>query len=185
MTDIPNILRLRKKHGRGAPRPATATDGARLVADQSLPGAVIAGLAAIVVFCLLWVMLTALLDRVFPWLIILLGAMVGFAVQRAGRGVGWHHPLLAAALTIVGALIANIVLAAATTADIFDTGMLHIIRAVTSMTWPVFFDEVMTAADAFYAVFAAALAAFFANRRLTRSQYFALRQWRAESDGHH
>lgn len=185
MADIPNVLRLRKKHGRGAPRPATAADGARLVADQSLPGAIIAGLVAIIVFCFLWVTLTALLDRVLPWLTVLLGAMVGFAVQRAGRGVGWRHPLLAAALTIVGALIANVVLAAATTADIFDTATLDIIRAVTSMTWPVFFDEVMTAADAFYAIFAAALAAFFANRRLTRSQYFALRLWRAESDGHH
>jgi hypothetical protein len=185
MADIPNVLRLRKKHGRGAPRSATAADGARLVADQSLPGAIIAGLVAIVVFCFFWVALTALLDRVLPWLTILLGAMVGLAVQRAGRGVGWRHPLLAAVLTIAGALIANVVLAAATTADIFDTATLHIIRAVTSMTWPVFFDEVMTAADAFYAVFAAALAAFLANRRLTRSQYFALRLWRAESDGHH
>lgn len=184
MTDTPNVLRLRKKHGQGAPRAATAADGARLVADQSLSGAVIAGLVAVIVFCLLWVMLTALLDRVFPWLTVLLGAMVGYAVQRAGRGVGWRHPLLAAVLTLAGALVANIVLAAATTADIFDTGTLQIIRAVTSMTWPVFFDEVMTAADAFYAIFAAALAAFLANRRLTRSQYFALRLWRAESDGH-
>jgi hypothetical protein len=185
MTKIPNVLRLRKKHGRGAPPPATAADGARLVADQSLPGAVIAGLVAIIVFCLFWVALTALVDRVFPWLVILLGGMVGFAVRRAGRGVGWLHPCLAGLLTILGSLIANVVLAAATTADIFDTGTLYIIRAVTSMTWPVFFDEVMTAADAFYAVFAAALAAFLANRRLTRSQYFALRLWRAESDGHH
>ena len=184
MADIPNILRLRKKHGPGAPRPATAADGARLVADQSLPNAIIAGIVAIVVFSVFWVALTALVDRVFPWLTILLGAMVGFAVQRSGRGVGWHHPLLAAVLTLAGAMLANIVLAAATTADIFDTGTLHIMRAVTSMTWPVFFDEVMNAADAFYAVFAAALAAFLGNRRLTRSQYYALRLWRAESDGH-
>lgn len=185
MADIPNVLRLRKKHGRGAPRPATAEDGARLVADQSLVGAIVAGAVAIVIYCVFWVALTSLLERVFPWMTIVLGAMVGFAVQRAGRGVGWHHPVLAAALTLAGALLANIVLAAATTADIFDTGTLHIIRAVTSMTWPVFFDEVMNAADAFYAVFAAALAAFLANRRLTRSQYYALRLWRAESDGHH
>ena len=185
MTEIPNVLRLRKKHGRGAPRSATAADGARLIADQSLPNAASAGIIAIIVFCIFWVTVTALLDRVFPWLTIFLGAMVGFVVQRAGRGVGWRHPLLAAVLTLSGAMTANIVLAAATTADIFDTGTLHIIRAVTSMTWPVFFDEVMNAADAFYAIFAGALAAFLANRRLTRSQYYSLRLWRAESDGHH
>ena len=111
--------------------------------------------------------------------------MVGFAVQRAGRGIDWRYPLLAATLALFGAVLANIVLAASTTADIFDTSTLHILKAVTSMTWSVFFDEVMTAADGFYAVVAAALAAFLANRRLSRSQYYALRLMRAESDRHH
>ena len=50
------------------------------------------------------------------------------------------------------------------------------------MTWPVFFNEVLTVADGFFAVVAAGLAAFFANRKLTRKQYYALRQWREESD---
>ena len=185
MVEVPNILRLRKRHGSGKSRPVTSADGARLVADQSLPKAIVGGIAAIAVFCVFWVALTVLVDRVFPWLTILLGGMIGFAVQRAGHGVDWRHPLLAACLTLAGALVANVILAASTTADIFDTGTLHIIRAVTSMTWPVFFDEVMTAADGFYAVFAAALAAFLANRRLTRSQYYALRLWRADSDRHH
>ena len=85
---------------------------------------------------------------------------------------------------LAGSIISNVVLAASTTADSYGTGTLEVLRSVTSMTWPVFFAEVMTAADAFYAVFAAALAAFLANRRLTRSQYYALRLWRAESDRH-
>ena len=185
MTDSPNVLRLRKKHGSGTPRGATVADGERLLAAQSLRNAIIAGLAAVVIFCVFWVALTALIDRVFPWITVLLGAMVGFAVQRAGRGIDWRYPLLAATLAVVGAVLANIVLAASSTADIFDTSTLHILQAVTSMTWPVFFDEVMTAADGFYAVVAAALAAFLANRRLSRSQYYALRLMRAESDRHH
>ena len=184
MKDIPSILRLRKRHGAGVARAVDAADGERLVRAQSLPAAVVAGLVAIAIFCVMWVALTSLLDRVFPWLTLLLGAMVGFAVQRAGRGVDWSYPLLAAILALAGALIANIVVAASTTADIFDTGTLDILRAVTSMTWPVFFEEVFTAADAFYAAFAAALAAFLANRRLSRAQYYALRLWRERSDGH-
>ena len=185
MTDLPNVLRLRKKHGAGVPRDATIADGKRLLEVQSLPNAIVAGLVAVVVFCIFWVVLTALIDRVFPWITVLLGAMVGFAVQRAGRGIDWRYPLLAAALALLGAVLANIVLAASTTADIFDTSTLHVLKAVTSMTWPVFFDEVMTAADGFYAVVAAALAAFLANRRLSRAQYYALRLMRAESDRHH
>jgi len=185
MTDHPNVLRLRKKHGSGTPLEATVADGERLLGAQSLRSALVAGVVAVAIFCVLWIALTALIDRVFPWITVLLGAMVGFAVQRAGRGVDWRYPLLAAVLALTGAVLANIVLAAATTADIFDTNTLLVLKSVTSMTWPVFFDEVMTAADGFYAVVAAALAAFLANRRLSRSQYYALRLARSKSDRHH
>ena len=176
---------MRKKHGTGKRRNVTAEDGARLVRAQSFRNAAVAGVLAIIVFSLLWVALSALFDRVFPWMTVVLGAMVGFVIQHAGRGVDWRFPVLAVALTLVGALLANIVVAASTTADIFDTSTLHVLRSVTSMTWPVFFDEVLTVADGFYAVFAAGLAAFLSHRRLTRSQYHALRLWRAQSDGHH
>lgn len=178
-------LRLRRKHGAGKLRDATAEDGKRLFRAQSLRNAVVAGLIAIAIFSALWIAFSGLLDRVFPWMTVFLGAMVGFAVRQAGRGVDWRFPALAAVLTLLGALFANIVVAASTTADIFDTSTLHVLQSVTSMTWPVFFDEVLNVADGFYAVSSAGLAAFLSNRPLTRSQYYALRLWRAQSDGHH
>ena len=184
MAENSNPLRLRKKHGPGTRRDASAADGERLVRVQSLTSALVASLIAIVIFCFLWISLTSLANRVFPWMTVVLGAMLGFTVQRAGRGVDWRFPVLAAVLTLAGALLANIIVAAAYTAETFGTGTLEILKSVTSMTWPVFFDEVLTAADAFYAVLAAGLAAFYANRRLTRTQYYALRLWRAKSDGH-
>jgi len=179
-----NPLRLRKKHGSGARRDISASDGHRLVLAQSLRNAFIAGVITIAVFCALWVALTTLTNRVFPWITVLLGAMLGLAMRRAGRGVDWRFPVLAAVMSVLGALLGNIVVAASYTAETFDTGTLQILRAVTSMTWPVFFDEVLTAADGFYAALAAGLAAFLANRHLTRSEYYALRLWRAESDRH-
>jgi len=154
------------------------------VSAQSLRNAMTAGLIAIIVFCMLWIALTSITNRVFPWMTVLLGAMLGFAVRRAGRGVDWRFPTLAAVLALLGALLGNVAVAAAYTAETFDTGTLQVLRSVTSMTWPVFFDEVLTAADGFYAVLAAGLAAFLANRHLTRSQYYALRLWRAESNRH-
>jgi len=178
-------LRLRKKHGSGERRDVSVVDGERLVHAQSFGYGLFAGLVTIVVFSALWVALSSLTNRVFPWMTVLLGAMLGFVVRRAGRGVDWRFPVLAAVLALLGALLANIIVAASYTAETFDTGTLQILRAVTSMTWPVFFDEVLTAADGFYAVLAAGLAAFLANRQLTRSQYYALRLWRARSDGHH
>lgn len=179
-----NPLRLRKKHGLGLRRNVSAADGERLVLAQSIRRALVSGLIAVIVFCVFWAALSSMLDRVFPWMTVVLGALIGFAIRHGGRGVDWRFPLLAAVLALLGALLGNVVIAASYTAETFNTGTLQILRAVTSMTWPVFFDEVLTAADGFYAVLAAGLAAFFANRRLTRSQYYALRLWRARSDGH-
>jgi hypothetical protein len=85
-------------------------------------------------------------------------------------------------MAVAGSLIANVVVAASVTAEALGTGTLDVLRAVTSMTWPVYFDERLTVADGFYAAVAAALAAFYANRRLTRFEYQALRLCREERE---
>ena len=106
-------------------------------------------------------------------------------IRAAGRGVDWRFPALAAGMAVGGAIASNIALAASTTAAEFGIGTLHILQAVTSMTWPVFFDEVWNVADGFFAIVGAAFAAFLAPRRLSRAQRFALRLWREQlSDGH-
>lgn len=184
MSKPENLLRLRKKHGEGRKVDITAADGARLVRAQSFGNAVVAGLIAIILFCVIWVALTSLANRVFPWMTVALGAGVGLLIRRAGKGVDWRFPTLAAVMAVSGSIIGNIVLAASTTATEYGTGTLEILQAVTSMTWPVFFDEVWNIADGFYAVVAAGVAAFFANPRLTRAEFHALRLWREQSDGH-
>ena len=179
MSNTQSPLRLRKKHD-GEPSDVTAADGKRLVDAQSIRNAAIAGIITIVVFSLLWAAMTSLVNRVFPWMTVVLGYLLGYAVRRAGHGVDWQFPALAAVLAVTGSLAANILVAADYTAETFATDTLHILQSVTSMTWPVFFDEVLSVADAFYAAMSAGLAAFLANRRLTRQQYYALRLWRGE-----
>lgn len=178
MGEAQNPLRLRKKHGSGKPVDVTAANGAELVQQQSLGNAIVAGLVAVIVFSLFWVSVSELSNRVFPWFTVLLGFLLGYSIRLAGRGVDWRFPLLAALLALAGSLFAHFVVAASVTADGFGTGTLDILSSVTLMTWPVFFEEVLTAADGFYAVVAAGLAAFYANRRLTRRQYHALRLWK-------
>ncbi len=180
----PSPLRLRRKHGEGRRPAANEEDGHRLVRAQSLRNAVMAGLIVFVLFSIAWVALTALTSRVFPWMTVLLGATIGYAMQRAGRGLDWRFPVAAAALTLLASVLSNIVVAASTTAAEFGTGTMHILQAVTAMTWPVFFDEAWNMADGFFAVVAAGVAAFFAPRRLTREQRYALRMRREQSDGH-
>jgi len=180
MSDTQNPLRLRKKHGSGRAQEVTPGDARRLIAAQSIRNAIVAGCIVIIIFCVFWIMLSELSNRIFPWLTVLLGFLLGHSIRLAGRGTDWRFPSIAAGLAVAGALIANIVVAASVTAEGFGTGVIEVLRAATSMTWPVFFDEVLTIADGVYAAIAASLAAFYANRRLTRSEYYALRLWREE-----
>lgn len=155
-------------------------DGGKLVATQSIRNAFTAAIIIIIVFSVFWISLSELTDRVFPWFTVVLGFILGHGVRLAGRGTDWRFPLIAALSALVGSLIANVAVSASVTAEDLGIGTLGVLRAVTSMTWPVFFDEVLTVADVFFAVVGASLAAFYANRRLTREQYHALRLWQAE-----
>ncbi len=177
-------LRLPKKHSPAHSEAVSAEDGARLLSGQSLLRATVAGIVTIVLFSILWVLLTRATGRVFPWATLLLGLALGRVIQRAGRGVDWRFPALAALLAILGSLFANITVAAANTAESMGLDILDILSAVTSMTWPVFFEEALSAAAYIYAGIAAVFAAFFANRKLTRSEYRALRLYRERSDRH-
>ena len=180
MSDTVNPLRLRKRHGSGTRKNATSADGGKLVRAQSVRGAIVAGLVTIILFSLFWITVTDLSNRFFPWATVVLGFLVGHSVRLAGRGIDWRFPAIAMVMTLAGSLAANIVLAASVTAESFGTGTLQVLQAVTSMTWPVFFDEVLTVADVFFAVVGAGLAGFYSNRRLTRTECFALRLWRQE-----
>lgn len=174
------ILRLPKRHaGRGTD--SEPIDGGQLVREQSLRDAIYAGLIIVIVFSVLWGMISTLLDRIWPWMTLVLGVLIGLGVRRAGRGLDWRFPLLAAVVAGIGALVSNIVVAAAFTAAALETSTLTVLRAVTVMTWPVFFSEAMSSADAVYALFAAAIAAFYANRRLSRAEFHAVRKWQQDA----
>lgn len=173
---------MRKRHTPPELLQAGTEDGKRLVQHQSLRDALVAGLIVVILFSVLWAMLSTLTNRIFPWMTILLGIMVGLVIRRAGGGLDWRFPALAMAVTLLGALLANIVVAAAFTAGVLETSTFTVLVAVTSMTWPVFFDESISAADIVYALFAAATAAFYANKRLNRGEYLALRKWREEQE---
>jgi len=176
------VLRLPRKHSRDNATPPDPGEGPGLIRQQSLRGAILASLIVVIVFSAAWALLSVVVGRVFPWMTLVQALLVGLAVQRAGRGLDWRFPTVAAMAAMAGALIGNIVVAAAFTAGEFDTGTLTILRSVTTMTWPVFFDEVMTGADFIYGLFGAGLAAFYANRRLGRRQYLALRTWQQQQE---
>lgn len=175
--DKTGVLRLQKKHLPKVSQKPTREDARRLLDAQSVRNAIMASVITIIVFSILWAMLSTLINRIYPWMALIQGILIGLAVRRAGFGLDWRFPTLAALFAVVGALLGNIVVAAAFTAPQLGTTTLNVLRNLTALTWPVFFDEVMTPADLVFALFAAGIAAFYANRRLTRAQNLALRLW--------
>ena len=171
------VLRLPRRHSRDRGSRPDPEAGARLDRAQSPRGAALAALLTIIAFSALWAMLSLALDRLFPWMTVVQGLLVGLAVRRAGRGLDWRFPAIAAIAAVLGALAGNVIVAASFTAAEFETDTLTVLRAATGFTWPVFFDEVMTPADGIYALAAAGVAAYCANRRLTRDQYASYRAW--------
>lgn len=176
-----DVLRLRKKHLPKANAESTPEAAKRLLEAQSVRNAAVASLITITLFSIVWAMLSTLIGSIYPWMTLLLGILVGLAVRRAGRGLDWRFPVLAAVFAVAGSLVASIVVAAAFTAPQLNTDTLTVLRNLTAMTWPVFFGEVMTPADMVYGLFSAGLAAFYANRRLTRAQYLAIRTFEEQS----
>lgn len=178
----PPVLRLRKSHEPDPEAPPDIAIGQRLEAAQSVSTALFAGLVAIIVFSALWAMLSLLLDRFFPWFSLIMGALLGLAIRRAGLGLDWRFPVLAAALALLGSLLGNIVVAATFTAEALQENVLSVLAGFTELNWSAFFAEVLTPADAVFAVFASAIAAFYSIRRLSRRQYLALRLWRQSDE---
>ena len=178
-----DVLRLRKKHLPKVSKEPTPEDAKRLLDAQSVRNAIMASVITIILFSIVWAMLSTLIGSIYPWMTMLLGILIGLAVRRAGFGLDWRFPVMAALFAAAGALVSNIVVAAAFTAPQLGTDTLTVLRNLTALTWPVFFDEVMTPADLVFALFAAGLAAFYANRRLTRAQYLAVRTWEEKNDG--
>jgi hypothetical protein len=176
-----DVLRLRKKHLPKVSKEPTPEDARRLLDAQSVRNAIMASVITITLFSIVWAMLSTLIGSIYPWMTLLLGILVGLAVRRAGFGLDWRFPVLAALFAAAGSLVGNIVVAAAFTAPQLGTDTFTVLRSLTALTWPVFFDEVMTPADIVFALFAAGLAAFYANRRLTRAQYLAVRTWEESS----
>lgn len=174
---LKSIARMPKRH-RGAAHEADQVDVRKLLGAQSLRDAVVAGLIVIILFSVLLAMLSTLIGKAIPLMSILLGIAMGLVIRRAGRGLDWRFPALAAALTLAGSLASTVVVGAAFSAEDLGVSTFEVLRGVTTMTWPVFFDEKVASADIIYALFAAAIAAYYANRRLARSEYSALRKWR-------
>lgn len=174
-----SIYRLRQKH---APRAAgrQPADAGRLLADQSLrSGLMGAGLAALLLIGI-WVAAGLLFDQFFPWFSLLIGFFIGRAVQHFGRGIDWRFPLLAALVTVLAAFLGSFLCALFLTGREFETSALDLLGELSWYTVTTFAGREFGIVGSIYALMAASIAAFFAQRRLTRDEAIALRKHTAD-----
>lgn len=125
---------------------------------------------------LLWVYVAMLFDRYFPWVSIVQGLFTGLAMQRFGRGLDWRFPLAAAGLTAFAAIVGSFLVALYLTGREFGTGALALVDEISAHTISTFLTRDFGVVGYIYMTFAAALAAFFANRRLLTGEAAALRR---------
>ena len=175
-----NSLRLGQKYARDRAR---TVDIDRLIGEQSLRGAVLGALLAWLLLNVVWVYGCLLFDRFFPWFSIVQGFFIGRAVQHYGRGLDWRFPLLAGGIAVLAAFAGSFLSALFLTGREFDTSVLTLAGEISWHTVSTFATNEFAIVGTIYAGMAAALAGFFAGRRLDRYEAVALRKHREAEAG--
>ena len=169
------MLRLQKKHSRKQVYTGPKPDAALIVAQQSVGRAIGGGIAVVLVFGWMWATLSVETGRVFPWLSVLIGAIVGLVMQRYGRGLDWRFPVIAALLAWIGAYAGNLMIGVIETGRYIEAAPFQVFAGLSKDTMENFFANTVTPVDHIYALCAAGVAAFLAKRRLNRREVHALR----------
>ena len=146
-----------------------------ILAQQSIGRAIGGGIAVVLVFGWSWATLSIATGRVFPWLSVLIGALVGVAVRRYGRGLNWRFPVIAALLAWIGAYTGNLIIGIVETGRYLDAGVFNVFAGLSKDTMENFFTITVSPVDHIYAFCAAGVASFLAKRRLNRREILAIR----------
>lgn len=150
-------------------------DATVILAQQSVWRAAAGGIAVILVFGWAWAIFSVQTGHIFPWFTILIGAVVGLAVRRYGRGLDWRFPAIAAFIAWTGAYVDNLMIGIIETGRYIEAEPFRVFAGLSRDTIEYFFANTVTPVDHVYALCAAGVAAFFSKRRLNRREVLAIR----------
>lgn len=179
---VRTLFRLKQKHSAKRKERLPAADGKQLLAAQSVRRGILGTTMVAVLVCWLWAILSMSTGRVFPWFSILMGAVIGLAMQRFGRGLDWRFPMLAAVIAVLAAYAGNLMIGVFETGRYIEAAPLRVLGGLSLDTMANFFRITISPIDHIYAFSAAGVAAFFANRRLKRHEVLGLRTIRAHDE---
>lgn len=159
----------------------------KLYQQQNFMAAVIAGVVTMLLGCGIYaVVAIALEGQSVSVVYIVIGALIGLAMQFLGRGVTGKFTLAAALIAFAGypaARFVTIALYTRTTGLVSPVGILDGSRTVQMGGWALAGIDLL---NAIFWLVAIGTAAFFAKRRLSRDEDFAMHAYRhrpaSESD---
>ena len=169
------MFRLKQKHSPDKRKQLPPADGHKLLAEQSVRRGTLGTLAVALLLCWAWAMFAMLTGRVFPWFTILMGAVIGMAMQRFGRGLDWRFPVIAMVIAGLAAYAGNLMIGVFETGRYIDAEPVRVMGGLSFDTLRNFFRNTISPVDHIYAFSACGVAAFYANRRLKRHEVLGLR----------
>jgi hypothetical protein len=169
------MFRLRQKHSHNPGERLPPADGRRLLAEQSVTRGLAGSIAVGLLLCWFWAVFSTMTGRVFPWFSVLIGAAIGLAMQRFGRGLDWRFPVMAVAIAGVAAYTGNLMIGVLETGRYIEAAPLRVVGGLSADTMVYFFRNTISPIDHIYAFCACGVAAFLANRRLKRHEVLGLR----------
>ena len=169
------MFRLKQKHTPKRQDRLPPADGRQLLAEQSLTRGTLGSIAAALLLCWGWALMSMASGRILPWASILIGAIIGIAMQRFGRGLDWKYPVVAVVITGIAAYFGNLMISVLETGRYIEAGPAEVLGGLSMDTIRNFFRNTINPIDHIYAFSACGVAAFFANRRLKRHEVFGLR----------
>ncbi len=169
------MFRLKQKHTPNRQEKLPPADGRKILDEQSVLRGMVGSIAVAFLLCWLWALFALATGRVFPWFSILIGALIGMAMQRFGRGLDWRFPVMALVVAGVAAYAGNLMIGVFETGRYIEAEPISVVGGLSSDTFRSFFRNTISPVDHIYAFSACGVAAFFANRRLKRHEVLGLR----------
>lgn len=170
-----HMLRLQKKHSGIQEHTGPRPDATAILAQQSVWRAVAGGIVVILGLGWMWAIVSVQIGRIFPWFTVVIGAVIGLAVRRYGRGLDWRFPAIAAILAWTGAYVENLMIGIIETGRYIEAAPIRVFAGLSRDTIENFFANTVTPVDHVYALCAAGVASFFSKRRLNRREVLAIR----------